>query len=98
MSRRRLAGVLALLASCCTGGSPTQTPGTASSAPAAPDWFVDRAADAGLDFVHVNGMSGRFYMPEIIGPGVALFDYDNDGDLDVYLVQGAGGKGKGEGL
>jgi hypothetical protein len=33
-------------------------------------------------------MSGRFYYPEIIGPGVALFDFDNDGDLDVFLVQG----------
>jgi hypothetical protein len=27
-------------------------------------------------------------MPEIMGAGVALFDYDNDGDLDVYLIQG----------
>jgi hypothetical protein len=27
-------------------------------------------------------------MPEIMGAGVALLDYDNDGDLDVYLVQG----------
>ena len=28
-------------------------------------------------------------MPEIMGPGVALFDYDNDGDLDIYLIQGS---------
>jgi enediyne biosynthesis protein E4 len=33
-------------------------------------------------------MTGHMYMPEVVGPGVALFDYDNDGDLDVFLVQG----------
>ena len=62
------------------------------SAPRAPDiaWFSDAAAAAGLTFTHVNGMSGRHYMTEIIGPGVALFDYDNDGDLDVFLVQSQG--------
>jgi enediyne biosynthesis protein E4 len=61
------------------------------------DWFVEFAGQAGLDFVHVNGATGSFYYPEILGPGVALFDFDNDDDLDVYLVQGASlGKAAGD--
>jgi hypothetical protein len=52
------------------------------------DWFADRADASGLHFVHFNGMSGQFYFPEIMPPGVGLFDYDNDGDLDAFLVQG----------
>ncbi len=44
----------------------------------------------GLNFTHRNGASGKFYMTEIMGAGVALLDYDNDGDLDVLCVQSAG--------
>ena len=51
--------------------------------------FVDAAEQSGLHFIHDNGATGQWYMPEILGAGAALFDYDNDGDLDVYLVQGA---------
>ena len=83
-----------LLAACATSCGPDPAapprPEAEFAAPAEPDrgWFIDGAIEAGLDFVHFNGMTGKFYQPEMTGPGAGLFDYDNDGDLDVYLVQG----------
>jgi hypothetical protein len=51
--------------------------------------FSDVTSQSGLDFVHVNGAEGGLLLPEVIGSGGALFDYDNDGDLDVFAVQGS---------
>ena len=96
----RAAGLswLLLVAACAAGGcappvdstagAPPSGGGAAVPGPAAGEWFTDGAAAAGLDFVHFNGMSGDFHQTEIMGPGLALFDYDNDGDLDLYVAQG----------
>ncbi len=56
---------------------------------AADSIFVDVTKEVGIEFVHFNGMTGKFFIPEVTGQGGALLDYDSDGDLDVYLVQGS---------
>jgi enediyne biosynthesis protein E4 len=56
----------------------------------APAPFVDVTSQSGLNFSHANGAEGKLLLPEVIGSGGALFDYDNDGDLDVFLVQSSG--------
>ncbi len=55
-----------------------------SAKPPAATWFADEE----LPFRHSSGAKGEFLMPEIMGSGVALIDFDEDGDLDVFLVQG----------
>ena len=70
------------------GGAAAATGGQPQPAAAPGEWFTDRATESGLDFVHFNGMTGKFYQPEIMAPGAGLVDIDNDGDLDVYLAQG----------
>jgi tetratricopeptide (TPR) repeat protein len=79
--RGRLATALLIGLAASASAAPT------TSAPE-PGYFSEGTEAAGLDFVHVNGMSGEYYLVEIMGPGAALLDYDGDGDLDVYLPQG----------
>ena len=85
-------GAIALL-SCALGAlgagcnrAPVATPPADAPATAQP-WFEDIAERAGIRFVHQSGHREKFYLPEIMGGGAALFDMDNDGYLDLYLVQ-----------
>src|SRR5262245_10384634 len=81
-----------LLLGCQRSASTTSGP----EAPAEPEWFVDATSRLGLDFVHdagkLPGPNDIMFMPQIMGSGCALFDFDNDGRLDIYLVQNAGPK------
>jgi tetratricopeptide (TPR) repeat protein len=50
--------------------------------------FRDDAEVARLRFVYENDPTPMCRMPETMGGGVGLLDYDRDGWLDVYAVQG----------
>jgi enediyne biosynthesis protein E4 len=54
-----------------------------------PGKFTDATAALGLHFQYSASHTAKHYLPETMGAGVALFDYDNDGRLDIFLVNGA---------
>ncbi len=49
--------------------------------------FEDMSRRCGVDFQHVSGAIGKKFLPETMGSGVALFDFDGDGDLDMLFAQ-----------
>ena len=66
-----------------------QSGSTPDSQQASPGKFADIISASGIHFNYVSSHTPKHYLPETMGAGVALFDYDNDGRLDIFLVNGA---------
>src|SRR6202040_3445138 len=54
--------------------------------PSGPIRFVDATAASGISFRHHSGAFGKKYLPETMGSGVCVLDYDNDGWQDILFV------------
>jgi hypothetical protein len=48
--------------------------------------FTDITQKAGIRFVHCNGAFGGKLLPETMGGGVAIFDFDGDGKQDILFI------------
>jgi hypothetical protein len=48
--------------------------------------FREITREAGIKFVHYNGALGEKLLPETMGAGVGVLDYDRDGDQDLFFV------------
>lgn len=51
--------------------------------------FTDITKAVKIDFKHEGSPTSNKYLPETMGGGVALLDYDNDGRLDIFFTNGA---------
>jgi enediyne biosynthesis protein E4 len=81
------ASLLLIVFHAALGGLAAHGQAASTSAPAAQ--FTDVTARSGILFQHFSSHTSKKYLIETMGPGVALFDFDNDGRLDIFLVNGA---------
>jgi hypothetical protein len=54
--------------------------------PSGPIQFTDVTSKALITFKHNSGAFGKKYLPETMGSGVCLIDYDNDGWQDILFI------------
>ena len=88
--RRLSLALLLCLALSVSGPLAAAQKGSAqSTASSSGEAFVDATQRLGVSFQYHASHTSRKYLLETMGPGVALFDYDNDGRLDIFLVNGA---------
>ena len=97
MPRRRLRGALPLCivgagllnAACRRQEKAPAAVRPPTPVPVASVPFEESAAAMGIAFTHVNGAAGKKWMPETMGGGVAVTDFDSDGRPDLLFVSGS---------
>src|SRR3972149_3462977 len=52
--------------------------------------FRDYTERSGIEFLHHQAEDVIDSLPQVMGSGVCMFDYNSDGNMDVYLVNGSG--------
>src|SRR5437868_11334952 len=84
-------GLTCLAAGCTPSTSSKSVDASHAAGSAGPPWFADVTDESGLDFTHDPGpIDGTFFMPQSMGSGAAIFDFNNDGKLGIYLLQNGG--------
>ena len=66
----------------CGRGTPPAPPGPADVS------FTDVTAKAGILFMHATGSRGKKLLPETMGGGVVVIDYNADGKPDLFFPNG----------
>ncbi|HYB54084.1 MAG TPA: CRTAC1 family protein [Thermoanaerobaculia bacterium] len=85
-----LLALLALLSACRRAPEkPAAAPPPPTPTPQPSVRFEEKSAAMGIAFTHVTGARGDKWMPETMGGGVAVLDYDGDGRPDLLFVSGA---------
>ncbi|MDX2178976.1 MAG: CRTAC1 family protein [Bryobacteraceae bacterium] len=56
------------------------------TAQTSPQFVALPPASTGIVWRHHNAKSAARHLPETVGPGVAVLDFDNDGLMDLYFV------------
>jgi hypothetical protein len=88
-----LLAFLVLVTGACSPGveepvGGTNEPTETETPIASPLHFVDEAAARGIGFTHTATRTDQKFMPEILGAGVAVADFNRDGSPDLYFVGG----------
>lgn len=80
--------VVSLISTGCRQSPAVPQKTALPTADASTAFLPEISETVGIRFQHATGDLHAFSMPQIMGSGGAMFDFDADGDLDIFLVDG----------